>query len=657
MSIFYIDYVNGNDANSGADWANAWKTITNGATAARIAPGDEIRIAKSPDPTSIGNATWTNLSKTVTLATAQTVTVDNCETAWTAANGSTVTRQVVTTDAKEGSYCMQIAVDASPGTDELQAYYTIAETDFSAYQKLSFWIKNSTAIANATTWKLCLCSDDAGTTIVDTFFVIAIPSTNQWLPLTITKDGGGNLGASIKSIALYTSASTPTASSNVRLDNIIACTADGLNLQSLISKNSLAQCGDEGWYGLQSIVGTTILLDNINNTTSNAGKGYSGTTETITTYKRETIKTIIAASNGTFVEEIKDNGSYTNNILFKGGFNISNNIQDGETFLDGTNGYGYAITPYDKRFITIDHISLTRYYKGYNLNNSYIFITNCISISNCYYPVDIAAPSYFNIINIKNIINNSKGLYFNSRNTICIIDNINNNLGEGIGILGFDNKVKGVNCKNNLVGLYFTSTSKDNKVYDYTINNSVNYCIYYEGYKNILYNCNLLETTEATLTSYIQAGIYLFSQNHDNSGYNWIFTDGGTINSLASNRPTGTGIMNKFITTSSTRYIYYPLTLSIAKFAVNANKLVTFKAWMKKDHATNIGCRIVCKAYQIAGVTTDVITTKANDTDWEELTLTFTPTEAGVVEIEAQAYYIAGNSNAYIENVTITQAD
>lgn len=63
MSTFHLDYENGNNSNSGADFANAWKDITDGPTAARIAPGDIIRIAKSPAPSSIGNATWTNLNK------------------------------------------------------------------------------------------------------------------------------------------------------------------------------------------------------------------------------------------------------------------------------------------------------------------------------------------------------------------------------------------------------------------------------------------------------------------------------------------------------------------------------------------------------------------------------------------------------------------
>src|SRR5512138_3120467 len=112
MTIFYMDYENGSDAGTGADWANAWKTITSGATAARIAPGDIIRIAKSPAPYSIGNATWNDLSKTVTLATAQTATVELCEAAWTAngAGDTTVALTGVATDAKEGSYCMKFTL-------------------------------------------------------------------------------------------------------------------------------------------------------------------------------------------------------------------------------------------------------------------------------------------------------------------------------------------------------------------------------------------------------------------------------------------------------------------------------------------------------------------------------------------------------------------
>ncbi|MEI6577718.1 MAG: hypothetical protein WCO63_16195, partial [Bacteroidota bacterium] len=40
----------------GMNWADAWKTLTTGASAARVAPGDAIRCAKSPDPSLLGNA-------------------------------------------------------------------------------------------------------------------------------------------------------------------------------------------------------------------------------------------------------------------------------------------------------------------------------------------------------------------------------------------------------------------------------------------------------------------------------------------------------------------------------------------------------------------------------------------------------------------------
>lgn len=84
---------------------------------------------------------------------------------------------------------------------------------------------------------------------------------------------------------------------------------------------------------------------------------------------------------------------------------------------------------------------------------------------------------------------------------------------------------------------------------------------------------------------------------------------------------------------------------------------MTVKVWVKKDHATNIGASIYVEdaLYNINGVVA-AETTKASDTSWEELTLTFTPTEAGVVPIFAKTWYIAGNSNSYIGSVTITQA-
>jgi hypothetical protein len=52
-----VDFDSGGHMDIAADFTYcAWKTITTGATAARIAPGDVIRIAKSLDPTSLGQS-------------------------------------------------------------------------------------------------------------------------------------------------------------------------------------------------------------------------------------------------------------------------------------------------------------------------------------------------------------------------------------------------------------------------------------------------------------------------------------------------------------------------------------------------------------------------------------------------------------------------
>lgn len=55
MAIIYVDYENGNDSNDGTTFANRKKTLTSASGAASA--GDTIRVAKSPDPTSLGNGT------------------------------------------------------------------------------------------------------------------------------------------------------------------------------------------------------------------------------------------------------------------------------------------------------------------------------------------------------------------------------------------------------------------------------------------------------------------------------------------------------------------------------------------------------------------------------------------------------------------------
>lgn len=441
-----IDFAGGGHAHITADLSySSWKTISAGPTAARIKPSDTIRIAKSPTPTLLCNATWTDRSKTVTLLAAQTVTIDRCEVAWTPSHGQVV-RDAVATDGKEGSYCMRIVEDTTaPGLGEMQAYYPTGDLNLTTCTKISFWLKSS-VVLTAGKWVICLCSNADGTGVVDSFPIPAIAAASKWQPLTLARTGGGFLGGggTIKSIAVYNGAATmPVASTYIRLDNIIGCTADGLNLQSLISSNSAEQGGDEGWFGIQSIVGTTVLLDNHTDNKANAGRGWSGTTGSYPTYKRETTKTAMAAAQTTKIAQYQDVGTAGNLISYKGGYDTGTNQQTGETMFDGLNGYGYGLNIYQRCYYTYtDYLNFFRYdvgiYVAYDsTNNSFGVISNLNNNSTNGFLTGEGGTDYITIAKISNLCNNGSYGFAPGAGRWGIVTslvNINSNLGGGASI-------------------------------------------------------------------------------------------------------------------------------------------------------------------------------------------------------------------------------
>ena len=133
MAIFYLDNEGGSDAADGLSFANRWRTFALGATSARIAPGDTIRVMASPDPTSLGiNATWTDLSETVTLASSLNTLITNCDTAWTASPNVTSTADTSIYRTSTGSASNAIASGFTTG---LAAYFDLGSSqDYSAFQ-------------------------------------------------------------------------------------------------------------------------------------------------------------------------------------------------------------------------------------------------------------------------------------------------------------------------------------------------------------------------------------------------------------------------------------------------------------------------------------------------------------------------------------------
>lgn len=773
MSTFYLDYEGGNDAADGLSFANRWKTLTTGATAARIAPGDTIRIMGSPAPTSLGvNGTWTDgpLPATISitsstnatpivvtkashglttgdtvvvtghttntnangtwevnvltsstfelvgsvgngvggatgtfrlrnnsrvwLATAVTKTVQDCgfqSGAWTAS--ASVTATISTADFKEGYGSSSIDI-AAGFTTGLAAYKALgASTDFSGYKQISFWIKQTAGtIGAAGAVQIKLCSDTAGATPVDTFDIPNLTALNRWVPVTVDK--GSALGAAIQSVSF--NVVTDNGAQTFLIDNIIACkdstSADSLSLASLIGKNS----GTETWCAIQSITGKRVMLEQGNNVlpTSTSYRGYAGTTETVTAYKRETIKTALAATITATVQSLTDSGSVGSLIAIEGGWDrTAMTTQNLETWFDGVNGFGYGILFASKSYFSVNKINCVRYCSGLRFTSCTAFALDNFSINNCSRNSTSDSPLFFSncynvdIGTIGSVSYNEAdyGIQFTSASdfTIDLISHIDGNSSSGIltgqsNILSRRIFIGAVYANNNSSTGIYAASSADCIIYGGSSKNNGGIGILFSASYNViaydlvtsgnssagasaanggvgrLVRASISEATEVSTFSGTNGTV--FSQDHDTTvGNHQIFTDGGLISSDTTTRHTASGICWKMSPTSAIRASGYPLFLSLAKVACVASSLVTVKAWMRRSN-TGLTMRLVCKGGQIGGVTTDQVAsmTAAADT-YEELTITFTPSADGVVEIIAEAY--GGTTyNGYVDDMTITQA-
>ena len=769
MPEYYLDYEGGNDAGLGTSFATRWKTLTSGATAARIIPGDTIKIMGSPAPQSLGiNGTWTSSSlaatKSITSSTnaspivitlashgyttgdtvvitghttntkangtweiisvtsgtfsltgstgngvggatgtvrlrnnsrvvlASDIGVKNLashgnagsgRTVWTAS--ANVTTSLNTTDFKEGDSSDSVVIGAS-FTTGLAAYKaTPSAITASDCATTSFWIKQTSGtVAVASDVSIRLCSDVAGATSIQTIPVPGLLTLNRWTVVSLATPG---LTGNIQSVALYVDADK--GAQTFLICNIVGTNSSfDMDLSCLIGKNTGTGMNAEPWCPIQSINGTRIMIDGDTNLTpiSTTLRGYYGTTETVTTYFRKTIKTAITSST-TIVQSITDNGTAGSLITFSGGWDrVAMTGQTLETFFDGQNSQGNGIDLSSKQYVTMDKISCCRYYAGYNASGSFQTISNaqCVACSQAGFWL----LSNFNQNTVSNCLAgfSSYGIWlynFASSNKVSNVKGVGN-INYGLALqTGYNNTVTSGNIFNNGVdglSIYANSLSTFKNINSYA-NNSYGIVPGGGGSNNTFINCAsssgndtgwaangthyLINCTSSgnissdfrSLNGDVGADTGLYSMDHNGvSGNTNILMAYGGIVSTTSVRHTSSGIAWVLSPTNTTyRTSEYPVTLNVATVAVAANAVVTVKAWLRRSNTgLTLGLRIL--ADQIAGVSSDVLSpmTAIADT-WEEVTLTFTPTANGVVKI--QVYCYGGSTyNGYVDDLTITQA-
>jgi hypothetical protein len=430
---------------------------------------------------------------------------------------------------------------------------------------------------------------------------------------------------------------------------------------------------------------------NGNNSLTTNIRGYNGATETVTTYKRETVKTTVVGGITTEVSTINDSGTLGNLITYSGGWNRTDmSTQTGQTWLDGQNGVGRGLSNGGsfRTFISVDRINLCRYTTGFTSGIN--FFAN-ITVPSIYVTANSGEGIFASNSDSSNVYtaiwtnnNGSDGITFGGVGSrITDVKLAANNTAQGVSfgsgryqevgsVIGGNNGVGGSNADIRFLSC-FNCTVKTATLTNGTVNtgigigsNAFNCFVnggstagHAQGVFNFssgelyLNNFTINETLEVVVSG---QGGFVYSNRHDNTDNNsWIFQTGiGEINQQ-------TAVVDSPATTAwrmrptSSATATAPVLLKLGTVVCAANSLVTVTARMRRDN-TGLTMRLVCPGGQISGVTTDVtsdMTAVANT--WETVTITFTPTKAGGVDIYAQAF--GGTTfSGYVSNLTASQA-
>lgn len=602
---------------------------------------------------------------------------------------------------------------------------TPSTLDLSAYQQVSFWLYNAQAIADGATLSLRLCSDTAGATTVNTVPIPAISGTGILVPITV--DLGAALGSNIQSVALY--ADKAWTSKTVLLDNIIACkassAADSLSLTSMIGKahnvgwaastayalndvrkpttpNRTGYCYrattagttgatepvwpqeigvtvtdgtvvwtcldvEETWYCIQSINGTSVRIDNWNNTMGNAGRGYGGATETVATYKREPIK--LAMGTGF---QFQKSGTDALPILYSGGWDrTSMSTQNGETWVTGQNGSqgGQQCLFYvPVIFNVLSHFGIVRSQTGISIGNG---------------------PNTLNFCHLNH--HQGNGFTFNGPVAGChvrsrgLITNNNNGYGEWLANYGAQHtSERFASLCNNSDGIRVESNwpMRFKGVVGRVKNNAGNSFTYNSvGLTPELVNvitANNVGGAIAAATGLVASKCifgegdptpaagnggngnpdrYVYLQNYNQvAGAHKAIGEGGVIASATDRRAVASGVSWKFSPTSSIRHSLNPLKMSIMKLDCAANVPVSVTLMTNRDN-TNVKGQIIVLGGQVAGIPSDIkVDCQPTINTWVESgALTFTPTEDAVVEVFFHVWDGVGTTNNFwIQKPTVT---
>jgi hypothetical protein len=655
MATLYMDPENGNNSNDGTSFANRVKGFNNGITAARTAPGDTIRI-KSSRTGSLSGVSITAGSATVTLPSGNHKILTTCDstTGWTFATditGATSTLRV------EGSNSIQCTPATAFTTGQFARYDLGSTVDLSAYSAIHAFIDCGSAQQTIT---IKLCSDAGGTVVVNTLTydsLVALAGFHS----ALFKNGAA-LSSTVRSIVFEVSADPGTTA--LRIDIVAAChdpvvTPNSINPWSAFSTaqnvsdnfNTANDCTFQGIRHFLTDTTATLMGTGISGTQTNCVWPHATLTNGTIYCWHGVQNDRLEASGANAVNTIQEAGTSSAVSVYEGGYNATDmSTQD-------VNGMSV--------FVISNFTGSTIVGKSYTELSRCVFIgqagigasaTTQFRLRNVAFVGAAAPPSAFlisdcsheNIIYAGVSVASAVNMFSGERSKItglkitCVQPSVT--LAEGLQVedvwqsrsntygltisssscrQGYN--IRKINLKNNTTaGVRCVSVGVSCKIYDATIESATKL--------SVTGGCVVLQNVDGVVSGVIGAQVGV-TYTRDTST-----VDSGATASLR--------LLVNANTYSSAFPLYWELSTYNHLASVNGNAC-TVSMRVKKSHATDISGRLEVKRGIIlaADATTDI----PNDTNWNTVTVSFTPTADGPVEVYLELWSTVSTESIYID--------
>ena len=581
-------------------------------------------------------------------------------------------------------------------------YYTLPDTlDLSAFQRISFfYVNQNDADISTAHLSLKLCTDTTGDVAAHSVQIAGFATRGGY---PIVEDFGTNLNSAIKSVALYVD--TDVGAEDIRLANIIAVkdADDGITHCDVIGKNTTAE---PVWWQCQYIQEDLMVFGTVCSTNNDAYADmnsaitatYTNTSETVSLYK-------VTPFN--FYRNGHDyNQTYSDSFHMYPRWDGRLSSQEAK-FLGGWDQTNMT-TQNSVTWVNLDHRAKIFFYNGTNTNVAHTVVdrrgmcqgndtVRCRGAYSTIRNIYAAGRTAFPPVQIDNQHKTRRGavvdgIFQTMGGQQLILTNIQRGFVEDQAPIiiknahhygGGTNQISGVGtCPVIFENLYLYSR---NTLFFMASIDSANRIdiknLFASGIRYMqvegsirVHNSSITNVMNEVFPDAVNnqgnanAGQISFRNYNGTNNDHRIYLANGMIKSETSVRHGTDGIAWKiqptiehsgsFAFSALNNVDSNPLSFTVAKIFVEANKLVTFVAYLRRTN-TGLTLRVAARRDKMGNylsLASDAVAncTAAADT-WQEVTLTFTPTDSAEITIDCEAF--GGNSfTGYIDDISVSQA-